>query len=207
MSDPADPLAVVHRPVRAQSVGNLLIKEGDGLLQRRQKIGVGRTGTRQPRCSGFLTRQKTPVSVRVCYVHDEGDDESTSTRLEAERHGRIREILQADGYTAEIPDSPVPGDVGVHVRRLTRPADPEWDALRSIADGQVIYCHGGPIEGFDRDIVNTLILSLLATSSRHSAGPGRTYIRLTQSGENLLAHRFTHAREPQATQLLEDGAR
>ncbi len=207
MSDPADPLAVVHRPVRAQSVGNLLIKEGRGLLQRRRKIGVGRTGMRQPRCSGFLATQKTPVRVHVRYVHDEGDDESTSTRIDAERHDLVRKILQADGYTAEIPDSPIPGEVGVHIRRLTQPADPEWDALRSIADGQVIYCHGGPIEGCDRDIINTLILSSLAISSRHSAGPGRTYIRLTQSGEGLLAHRFTHASEPEATQLLEGGAR
>ncbi|MCX4826402.1 hypothetical protein OG883_42945 [Streptomyces sp. NBC_01142] len=73
----------------------MLIKNSGGQLQRRRKIGVGRTGTRSPRCSGFRANQRYSALVHVHYVHDEGDDAPTSERIEAVRHRQIQSLLQA----------------------------------------------------------------------------------------------------------------
>ncbi|TQE33112.1 hypothetical protein [Streptomyces ipomoeae] len=176
-------LAVIRRPVRAQTITRLLTQDG---LQRRQKIGRGRTGIRQPRCSGFLTAQRTPVYVQVRYVHDAGDDDDASTRIETERHQHIQRLLERGGYTADIPDAPVAGNVGVHIRRLEEPTEAEWEALERIADGQVEYHAGdGSVSGVDQQTFTLLYLSDLATSRRTSST--QRSAQLTPAGASLLA--------------------
>lgn len=202
-----NPLAQIHRPVRAQTIGTLLIKNSGGQLQRRKKIGVGRTGTRSPRCSGFLANQRYAVLVHVHYVHDEGDNTPTSERIEAVRDRQIQSLLQDAGYTAEIPDNPNRGDIGVHVRRLEQPTESEWDALRRIADGQVTHYLGDRgVLGLDDQTFTTLYLSRLATTTRERADNDATYVRLTPAGEDLLAARLTTGTGEIMVQALEGSA-
>jgi hypothetical protein len=198
-------LARIRRPVRAQTIGNLLIKNSSGRLPRRRKVGVGRTGARSPRCSGFLAFQKHFALVQVHYVHDEGDDTATSERIEADRDREIQVLLQEAGYTAEIPDSPIPGHVGVHVWLLGEPTEEEWQALRRIADGQVTYRPGdSSVTGLTApEVLPALVISQLATTTRESTRHGTFYIRLTDAGEGLLADRLTVGAGEIMVQVLE----
>ncbi|MCF1592409.1 MULTISPECIES: hypothetical protein [Streptomyces] len=199
------PLARIHRSIRAQTIGNLLIKSSGGRLQRRKKVGIGRTGTRSPRCSGFLASQQHGALVQVHYVHDEGDGTETSERIEADRDREIQALLLDAGYTAEILDNPNPGAVGVHVRRLDEPTEEEWQALRLIADRQVTHRPGASsVTGLaDPDLFQTLFLSHLATTTRESDATGATFVRLTEAGEALLADRLTTGTGETMVQVLE----
>lgn len=158
----------------------------DAGLHPRREHGRDDDGAVVLRCSGYvIANGDQPESLRISYVHDEGDE-----RTEAGYHDRIGEVLRADGLLTFQVDAPACRNVAVEVQAARPLDDGDWALLAAVGQGRIVRAAGRwkDLEPHRGERVSTSPMPGLMLSGYADVDADGT-ARLTEPGRGLLASR------------------